>query len=147
MPRLPKYVHKHPQTHRHIDKQTRNLGARPYQLREPGLVHDGDVLQLDVQVLVDGVERARDGEIILQLHRHLLPHECLEKRKEKELAVGKREKGGWMVVSGGAVYACVSRYQWARRDRGQGAPPCEEGPTAKETIVNLGRQTPPITVG
>ena len=39
-----------------------------------------DVVELDVQVLINGMERARQCDIILQLHRNLLPNQRLEKR-------------------------------------------------------------------
>ena len=35
------------------------------------LIHHPRVVQLDIQVLVDGVEGAFDGQIILKLHCHL----------------------------------------------------------------------------
>lgn len=47
------------------------------------LVDDPGVLELDVQVLIDGVEDALDSQVILQLHRHLLPHQFLEVREEE----------------------------------------------------------------
>lgn len=47
------------------------------------LVDDAGVLKLDVEVLIDGVEDASDGEIVLQLHRHLFAHQLLEVREEK----------------------------------------------------------------
>lgn len=47
------------------------------------LVDNPSVLELDVEVLVDGVERAADGQVVLELHRHLLPHELLEVGEEQ----------------------------------------------------------------
>ena len=37
-----------------------------------------DVCELDVEVLVHGVEGAADGEIILELHHHVLTHQGFE---------------------------------------------------------------------
>jgi hypothetical protein len=47
------------------------------------LVNDASVLKLDVEVLVDRVERPTDGQIVFKLHRHLLPHELLEVGEEQ----------------------------------------------------------------
>lgn len=46
------------------------------------LVLDGEVRELDVEVLVDGVERAAQLQIVLQLNDHLLTDERFEKLKE-----------------------------------------------------------------
>ena len=43
---------------------------------------DPSVLELDVEVLIDRVERATDGQIVLELHCHFLPHELLEVGEE-----------------------------------------------------------------
>ena len=43
------------------------------------LVDDADVVQLDVEVLVDALERAADADIVLELDRHLMVDERLEK--------------------------------------------------------------------
>ena len=42
------------------------------------LVDDRDVIQLDVEVLVDALERPPDLDVVLQLHRHLVVDERLE---------------------------------------------------------------------
>ena len=42
-----------------------------------------DVCELDVEILVHGVQSATDGEIILQLHNHVLTHQGLEERVEQ----------------------------------------------------------------
>ena len=47
------------------------------------LVYDPDVLELDVEVLVDGVEDPSDGEIVLQFNRHFFPHQLLEVGEEE----------------------------------------------------------------
>ena len=49
-------------------------------VRIPRLVRHPRVFELYVQVLIHRHERARDGEIVLQLHRHRLPHERLKVR-------------------------------------------------------------------
>ena len=46
------------------------------------LVLDGEMRQLDVEVLIDGVERAAQLQIVLQLNDHLLTDERFEKLKE-----------------------------------------------------------------
>jgi len=47
------------------------------------LVNNAGVLQLDVEVLVNRVERPADRQVILELHCHLLPHELLEVGEEQ----------------------------------------------------------------
>ena len=37
-----------------------------------------DVCELDVEILVNGVQSAADGEIILELHHHVFTHQGLE---------------------------------------------------------------------
>ncbi len=37
------------------------------QMRVPELVEHGDVVELDVEVLVDGLEGAADGDVVFQL--------------------------------------------------------------------------------
>lgn len=38
------------------------------QMRVPELVQHGDVVELDVEVLVDGFQGAADGDVIFELH-------------------------------------------------------------------------------
>jgi hypothetical protein len=47
------------------------------------LVDNAGVFQLDVEVLVYRVERPADRQVILEFHRHLLPHELLEVGEEQ----------------------------------------------------------------
>ena len=47
------------------------------------LVHNSSVLELDVEVLVDRVECPANRQVVLELHRHLLPHELLEVGEEQ----------------------------------------------------------------
>ena len=47
------------------------------------LVDDASVLKLDIEVLVNRVECPADRQIVLKLHRHLLPHELLEVGEEQ----------------------------------------------------------------
>lgn len=59
-------------------------------LRVPLGLADADLGQLDVQVLVDAVEHARDREVVLELDRDLLAHEGLEEGVEDHSS-GERE--------------------------------------------------------
>lgn len=43
------------------------------------LLHHRDIVQLDIQKLVDGLEGPPDGEVVLELNRHFMVHESLEK--------------------------------------------------------------------
>ena len=56
-------------------------------------VGDGDVRELDVEVLVDRVERAADGEVVLQLDHDVLADQRLEERIE-EHNEGHEGRGG-----------------------------------------------------
>ena len=47
------------------------------------LVNNPSVLELDVEVLVDRVECPANRQVVLKLHRHLLPHELLEVGEEQ----------------------------------------------------------------
>lgn len=48
------------------------------QVRVPQLLRDRDVLELDVEVLVDRLERARDLDVVLELDRDGVVYERLE---------------------------------------------------------------------
>ena len=63
-------------------------------------VGDGDVGELDVEVLVDGVEGAADGEVVLQLDHDVLADQRLEERVEEhnEGHEGRGEGGENVVV-------------------------------------------------
>ena len=63
-------------------------------------VGDGDVGELDVEVLVDGVEGAADGEVVLQLDHDVLADQGLEERVEEhnEGHEGRGEGGENVVV-------------------------------------------------
>ena len=52
---------------------------------------DADLGQLDVEVLVDAVEHARDGQVVLQLNRDLLAHEGLEEGVEDHRGLTARK--------------------------------------------------------
>lgn len=54
------------------------------------LIDNPSVLELYIEVLIYRMEDSSDGEVVLQLHRHFLPHQLLEIREE-ELR-GKEEK-------------------------------------------------------
>lgn len=64
------------------------------------LVDDPGVLELDVEVLIDRVERAADGQVVLELHRHLLPHELLEVGEEQHVGfriLAARSRDLWKI--------------------------------------------------
>ena len=63
-------------------------------------VGDGDVGELDVEVLVDRVEGAADGEVVLQLDHDVLADQRLEERVEEhnEGHEGRGEDGENVVV-------------------------------------------------
>ena len=63
-------------------------------------VGDGDVGELDVEVLVDRVEGAADGEVVLQLDHDVLADQRLEERVEEhnEGHEGRGEGGENVVV-------------------------------------------------
>ena len=48
------------------------------EVRVPDLVEDADIVELDVEVLVDGLEGAADGDVVLELDGDGLVHERLE---------------------------------------------------------------------
>ena len=52
-------------------------------MRILGLVHHSRVLQLHVEVLIDGMQDSGDGQVVFKLHGYLLPHQLLEVRKEQ----------------------------------------------------------------
>lgn len=55
---------------------------------------DFDIVQLDVEVLVHTLERASNGDVILQLHSDLVIDERLEEAKEEHFqGVRKRVLG------------------------------------------------------
>ena len=68
-----------------------------HQLRVLLSVHHVDVVELDVQVLVDGVQGPRECHVVLQLHSDLLPHQGLEERVEE---LGEGGAGGGSVAGG-----------------------------------------------
>jgi flagellar biosynthesis/type III secretory pathway M-ring protein FliF/YscJ len=55
------------------------------------LVNDPSVLELDVEVLIDQLEHTTDGQIVLELQCHLIPHE-LRKVGEELLPTQKQIK-------------------------------------------------------
>lgn len=52
-------------------------------MREPLLIHDMDVVEPEIEVLVYRMQRPADLEIVLELNRDLLAHQGLEDREEK----------------------------------------------------------------
>ena len=42
----------------------------------------GDVVQFDVQVLIDALESATDGDVVFELHRDLMAHQGFEEAEE-----------------------------------------------------------------
>jgi hypothetical protein len=58
------------------DKSTESVVT--YQLREFFCVDYADVTKFDVEVLVDRVQCPGESDIVLELHRNLLPHQGLE---------------------------------------------------------------------
>lgn len=76
-----------------------------YQMRVLELLDDLDVVELDVEELVDALERATNGDVVLELDRHFMVDEGLEE------AVGAR--GGKVSVD----ECCVERWLWKVRMR------------------------------
>lgn len=56
------------------------------------LINNPSVLELDIEVLINGVKGSSDCQIILQLHCHFSSHQVLEIRKE-QLQIPKKMKG------------------------------------------------------
>jgi hypothetical protein len=71
------------------------------ELREALLVDDLDLLELDVEVLVDRVQRADERQVVLQLDHDLLPHKRLEEREENHCFRGAAAAGSVCAVGGG----------------------------------------------
>jgi hypothetical protein len=71
-------------------------------------VRDLHVVELDVEVLVDGVQRTTQRQIVLQLHHYGLTHQRLEKVKEllEEIREGGRNGEGG--ESGGEGKECTA---------------------------------------
>lgn len=53
------------------------------QMRVLLFVDHVDIVQLDVQILIDRVQRTADGDVVLELDDHLLVGERLEERVEQ----------------------------------------------------------------
>ena len=47
------------------------------------LIDDASVFELDVEVLINRMQRPFDGQIVLQLHDYFPPHQILEVREEQ----------------------------------------------------------------
>lgn len=80
--------HETEDTKKHRQKQLernqgRGRGEEAHHVRVLVLIDNPSVLELDVEVLVDGVERAPDGQIILQLHGDFSAHQVLEVGEEQ----------------------------------------------------------------
>jgi len=75
------------------------------------LVHNSSVLELDVEVLVDRVECPANRQVVLKLHRHLLPHELLE--------VGEEQHGGGLTTLAAAGSADTWRTLVAGKGLGE----------------------------
>ena len=54
-----------------------------HQMRILQLIHDRDVIELDVQVLVDALQGAADQDVVLELDRHLVLDQSLEEAEEE----------------------------------------------------------------
>mmetsp|Transcript_5733 Transcript_5733/g.13879 ORF Transcript_5733/g.13879 Transcript_5733/m.13879 type:complete len:201 (-) Transcript_5733:13-615(-) len=74
------------------DGATDEAGGDGDEVRVAGGVDDRDVVELDVEELVDGVERAAEGEVVFELDGDLLVDEGFEKREEEHR--GTRERLG-----------------------------------------------------
>ena len=47
------------------------IGLFPYHVRVLEVVQNGDIVELDVEVLVDALQGSADRDVILELHRDL----------------------------------------------------------------------------
>lgn len=63
--------------------ESRYAAECTHQLRKLVAFDDRDAQELDVQVLVHGVERAHERDVVLELHGDLFAHERLEERVEQ----------------------------------------------------------------
>lgn len=69
----------------------------PYQVRILELLDDGDVVELDVEELVDALQRAADRDVVLELDRDFVVDEGFEEAVRR--GVGQRwlrSAAGWM---------------------------------------------------
>lgn len=69
------------------------------QMRVFELVEDGDVVQFDVEVLVDGFEGPADGDVVFELDGQHVVGERFEEGEE-EHGEGERLSGGWGTLVG-----------------------------------------------
>lgn len=67
------------------------------QVRVLELLHDGNVVELDVEVLIHALERAAELNVILELHRDFLLDERLEEAEEEHSCVMLREPRVMMI--------------------------------------------------
>jgi predicted urease superfamily metal-dependent hydrolase len=58
------------------------LPGGTHEVRVLQLFDDGDVVELDVEVLVDALQRASNLDVVLQLHRHFVIDERLEETRD-----------------------------------------------------------------
>ena len=65
------------------------------------LVKDGDVVEFDVEVLIDGFEGAADGDVVFQLDGHGLVGEGFEEGEEEHGGGGRGGRGGCGLMTGG----------------------------------------------
>lgn len=54
-----------------------------YHVRVLVLIDNPSILELDIEVLINGVKGSSDSQIVLQLHRHFSSHQVFEIRKEQ----------------------------------------------------------------
>ena len=59
-------------------QQPQRRAAHTHQLRETLFVHNLRAIQLEVHVLVHGVDSPSQGQVILQFHDNYLAHQRLE---------------------------------------------------------------------
>ena len=54
-----------------------------YHVRVLVLINDASVFELDVEVLINGMQCPSDGQIVLQLYGYFSSHQILEVREEQ----------------------------------------------------------------
>lgn len=57
------------------------------------LLHDRDIVQLDVEVLVHALQRAAHRDVVLELHRHLMIDESFEEAGSNDVPSAIRPLG------------------------------------------------------
>lgn len=62
------------------------------------LLDDLDVVQLDVEVLIDALERAPDLDVVLELDRDLVVNERLEEAGDGAVSPLSLDPGSWILA-------------------------------------------------